>query len=774
MANLIQIKRSTTADAPIAGSLVTGELAYSLLSTSNSLFVGDGSNNAIRIGGGKYLWLHQANVSSPGALTSNAVVVTNGNGYVTAWKTNNLIVGTDGTTVNIASISTAANSTQLGASAGGSNTELVSSYAIKTYVDGYVLAAKPIVTDTQVGFGNSSNFLTSSSDFKFNDTTDTLTIGNTTVNTSITPTTITTGGTVNATALNIGANVNVSTTQINIGNSTVNTFANSTHLQVNGTNVNNSVIGIAGQFRGYSANLATVVEVGSNVVVNTTAIAVGNTTGNVLITQGGITVGNSTVGTVNAVAMNVGANVNLTTSEIDVGNTTTNAVLTSTTIKVGSATVNTVITGSAITTTATVASGNTTVTGFVNASSYGTFGGTVNATALNIGANVNVTSDRINVGNSTVNTFITPTAIETDGTLTVLGATTLSNTLSVTGLMTMSSANLTSSLNVVGAATVNGAFLVNNTASVGNTTISGTANVTSSINVVGAATVNGALTVNNTAAVGNTTITGFANVSSTLNVVGATTVNGALTVNNTAALGNTTITGFANVSSTLQVSGNASFAQNASVTGHLSVGTFQTGDATISGNLTITGTLTTVSANNITVTDPLIQLASNNTTSDVLDIGFFGSYEAGDAGNHEHTGLFRDASDSGVYKLFQNLEPSPTTTVDTANNTFQIAMLQAFLKTGGAGASGLIANATTIALTANSTLNVAIVANTLSLSTALPGTSGGTGLASFTAEDILVANSSNGFKALAKGSEGTVLQISSGVVAYTTLDGGTF
>ena len=54
------------------------------------------------------------------------------------------------------------------------------------------------------------------------------------------------------------------------------------------------------------------------------------------------------------------------------------------------------------------------------------------------------------------------------------------------------------------------------------------------------------------------------------------------------------------------------------------------------------------------------------------------------------------------------------------------------------------------------------------------GNSGGTGLASFTAEDILVANSSNGFRALAKGSEGHVLQIASGVVAYNTLDGGTF
>jgi hypothetical protein len=59
---------------------------------------------------------------------------------------------------------------------------------------------------------------------------------------------------------------------------------------------------------------------------------------------------------------------------------------------------------------------------------------TANASvAVNVGANVNLTTTRINVGNASVNTFITSTAIETDGTLTVLGATTLSNTIAVTG-----------------------------------------------------------------------------------------------------------------------------------------------------------------------------------------------------------------------------------------------------------------------------------------------------------------------------------------------------
>jgi hypothetical protein len=170
----------------------------------------------------------------------------------------------------------------------------------------------------------------------------------------------------------------------------------------------------------------------------------------------------------------------------------------------------------------------------------------------------------------------------------------------------------------------------------------------------------------------------------------------------------------------------------------------------------------------------MIQLASNNTLTDVLDIGFFGSYEVGDAGAHEHTGMFRDASDSGVYKLFQGLDPSPAGTVDTSNTSFEFATLQAFIKTGGAGLTGFIANSTTVAITANATLNVAIVANTLTLSTPLAGNSGGTGLNTYTAEDMLVANSTNGFRKLSKGSEGTVLQISGGVVAYSTLDGGTY
>ena len=67
-----------------------------------------------------------------------------------------------------------------------------------------------------------------------------------------------------------------------------------------------------------------------------------------------------------------------------------------------------------------------------------------------------------------------------------------------------------------------------------------------------------------------------------------------------------------------------------------------------------------------------------------------------------------------------------------------------------------------------------MTANSLTLTTALVGTSGGTGLTSYTTEDILVANSTNGFRKLTLGTDGYVLQSNGTALIYSTLDGGTF
>ena len=250
--------------------------------------------------------------------------------------------------------------------------------------------------------------------------------------------------------------------------------------------------------------------------------------------------------------------------------------------------------------------------------------------------------------------------------------------------------------------------------------------------------------------VANGNVTLGNNISDTLTVVASVSSNVMPSTNNTYYLGNNTMR-WAEV-----------HAQNV----HSTTGYFD-GNVQISGDLVVSGNVTTTNVNSVVVSDPIIYLAGNNYSSDLVDIGFAANYYDG---SQRHTGLFRDASD-GIYKLFYNLtqELSGNNVVDTSDASFRIATLTAYLVSGA-----LTTNTSTVAITANSTVNVAIVANTLSLSSALPGTSGGTGLNSYTAEDILVANSSNGFRKLSLGTSGYVLQSNGSALLFDVLDGGAF
>jgi hypothetical protein len=188
-------------------------------------------------------------------------------------------------------------------------------------------------------------------------------------------------------------------------------------------------------------------------------------------------------------------------------------------------------------------------------------------------------------------------------------------------------------------------------------------------------------------------------------------------------------------------------------------------DLSLSGNLTVLGTLTTIDTTNLTVQDSLIELANGNAAADILDIGLYGQFGSSGA---KYTGLFRDATD-GIYKLFTGSQTEPTTTVDTAAVGYTTATLQAFLTSGG-----LVSNATNLALTANATVNVSITANSLTLSTPLAVASGGLGLSTITTGAILVGNGSGTATVLAAGTDGFVLQSNGTSVIYSSLDGGTF
>lgn len=199
-----------------------------------------------------------------------------------------------------------------------------------------------------------------------------------------------------------------------------------------------------------------------------------------------------------------------------------------------------------------------------------------------------------------------------------------------------------------------------------------------------------------------------------------------------------------------------------------SVSGYFDGSVQISGNLVVGGNVTTVNTSSLNVQDPMIYLAGNNYVSDLVDIGFAGNYNTGTA--NAHAGLVRHAADDTFY-LFKGLtqELSATNVVNVADPTFAIAGLKTYLISGG-----LITNATHVAVTANSTVNVTITANSITLSTALATTSGGTGLNSYTSGDILVANTGNALSKLALGTSGYVLQSNGTALVYDVLDGGTF
>lgn len=92
-------------------------------------------------------------------------------------------------------------------------------------------------------------------------------------------------------------------------------------------------------------------------------------------------------------------------------------------------------------------------------------------------------------------------------------------------------------------------------------------------------------------------------------------------------------------------------------------------DLVINGDLILNGTSTTVNSTNLEVTDSLIYLASNQYDSDSVDIGIFGAYGDSSPG-HVHSGLVRDASDGGKWKLISNAQEPTSNVIDFANVTY--------------------------------------------------------------------------------------------------------
>jgi len=96
-----------------------------------------------------------------------------------------------------------------------------------------------------------------------------------------------------------------------------------------------------------------------------------------------------------------------------------------------------------------------------------------------------------------------------------------------------------------------------------------------------------------------------------------------------------------------------------------------TGNVRIDGNLIVSGSQTSLQVQNLAVRDAFIYLNSGSATANP-DMGFAGNYNDG---TYHHAGFFRDASDNGTFKVFENYQPEPdaSTAINTAHASFRLA-----------------------------------------------------------------------------------------------------
>lgn len=785
MSNLIQIKRSITSGQP--NSLANGELAFSGNNASQQLFIGNPNGGAVTsVGGAKYAFLQQANTSNAthavvegGKLTANAVIITDANSFVDAIYTANLVINTSGnTSLYIDNIITSGNLSN------ASNNDLATAWAIKDYVDNNSAAKFKDLDDVNVSGVADNNIIV------FNATSNTFedhTISGTAneVDVSFVNNDIVIGLTddvvvantfkaganalfVNSTSVSIKDKLVLGTSTVegsiipsqngvyNLGNSSVkfNTlYVNTINGSISSESLTGNTLSVSG-----NTTLGTALEDLVNIVgaVNTTLTPNGNGAVNFGaptnywangyirdIFSNTISVANLTATNINrdptitvTLSGDVSGNASATLTNLANGSITITTEIQANSVALGTDTtgdyVANLVSGAGISITSGTGEGSTPTIAVVGntgvtANSLGVFIGQPVANTDNVTFASVTATNQVSLGSN--NLYVNSTAISVNSSLYVSSdiLPTVNNTINI-GSSTMRFGTL---------------FLAGNTITIGNT------NITDD---------NGTLVVNN------------ATVSADLRVQGNTVIGNSSTsdVVSFIARANTSLVPSANVSYDL---GTPDLRWSNVYTGFIVAdqATFN-GNVTVDGDLTVTGNVVTLNVETIKVEDPLIQLGANNTVGDVVDIGFVGKYTA--SGNTKYTGLFRDAS-VGMYYLFDGYQDAgaldgTTNTIDTANATFSVSTLYAYINSGA-----LVSNTSAVTITANSTVSVSITANTINLGEAIQVGSGGTGHQSLTNNAVLFGQGAANV-GFATGANGQVLQIVNDVPTFGSLDGGSF
>jgi cytoskeletal protein CcmA (bactofilin family) len=96
------------------------------------------------------------------------------------------------------------------------------------------------------------------------------------------------------------------------------------------------------------------------------------------------------------------------------------------------------------------------------------------------------------------------------------------------------------------------------------------------------------------------------------------------------------------------------------------------------GDIVVYGTQSIINSENLAINDNLIYLNEGSTITNP-DLGVVGNYNDGTYG---HTGIFRDASDNGTWKVFKGYTLEPSGTIDTSHASFTLADFRAATITG--------------------------------------------------------------------------------------------
>ena len=158
----------------------------------------------------------------------------------------------------------------------------------------------------------------------------------------------------------------------------------------------------------------------------------------------------------------------------------------------------------------------------------------------------------------------------------------------------------------------------------------------------------------------------------------------------------------------------------------------------VTGNLTVSGTTTTVNTSTVSTTDSLIKLAANNVVGDVLDIGFYG--QSNTSNTIVYHGLIRQAANNFI--LFKNFSQDP---------------------------SGNVINTAYITGANTATLRANLTGGTVSsLASAIGVADGGTGNTSLTVGRILIGNGTGAITTLANTGTAATYANASHVPVITT------